>query len=318
LSIVSIVKGNDSELMVSKAVELLGGLSPYVKQGQKVFIKPNVCGGVPGKPGSFTSPGVLSGMIKLLRKMDAGVFVGESDSSMYTADVMLPRTGVVDVATENGAEVVNLSRGDMVKIDVPNGYSLKSFLVNKAVREADAIRSMPVMKTHTCNVVSLGMKTMLGILPERKKGRHHSKLDQVIVDVVSALPPQLTIIDATKAMEGQGPFEGEPIQFDIVVAGNNVVSTDACAAMIMGIDPPSIYHLRLASKKGLGPIDLKDIEVRGDPIEKVRRAFRLATPIKIDRIISRVSGSLSTSLIHWRYERAVKSWEQAQQKSSIA
>jgi len=56
MSVVSIVKGNDPDVMVRKAIGLLGGLDLYVRRGQRVFIKPNVCGGVPGKSGSFTDP----------------------------------------------------------------------------------------------------------------------------------------------------------------------------------------------------------------------------------------------------------------------
>ncbi|MCD6529973.1 DUF362 domain-containing protein [Candidatus Bathyarchaeota archaeon] len=65
-----------------------------MKPNQKVFIKPNVCGGVPGKPGSSTNPDVLTSVINLLHKIDVEVFVGEADSCMYTADVMLRETGV--------------------------------------------------------------------------------------------------------------------------------------------------------------------------------------------------------------------------------
>ena len=315
MSIVSIVKGDNPEVMVEKALDLLGGLNNYVEQGQKVFIKPNVCGGVPGKPGSFTNPRVLTSVMRLLRKMDAAVSVGEADSCMYTADVMLRETGVNDVAAQNGAEVANLSYGDMVKIDVPNGYVLKSFLVNRAVAEADAIISMPVMKTHMCTAVTLGMKVMFGILPERKKSRYHPKLDHIIVDVVSALTPRLTIIDGTVGMEGEGPFKGEPLELGLVIAGNNVVSTDACAAAVMGIDPSSIDHLRLASEKGLGTIDLNEIEVRGEPIEAVKRPFRQAPPERRERIISRLSKNLGYVVMHRHYEEAVNSWKKSQQKS---
>lgn len=315
MSVVSIVKGKDPEVMVREAVELLGGPSYYFKRGQKVFIKPNVCGGVPGKPGSFTNISVLSAMIRLLREMDVAVSVGEADSCMYTADVMLPEIGVSEVATQNGAEVVNLSSGDMVSMDVPGGYVLKSFMVNKAVAEADTIISMPVMKTHVCTAVTLGMKAMFGILPERKKSRYHPKLDQVIVDIVSVFTPKLTIIDATTAMEGEGPFAGELVDLGLVIAGNNVVSTDACAAAVMGIEPSSIDHLRLASEKGLGTINLDQIEVRGESIEAVRRPFRQATPIKIDRTLSRLSSELGYAAIHRSYENAVKSWKRAQQRS---
>jgi len=315
MSIVSIVKGTDPEVMVKEAIELIGGLDSYVKQGQRIFVKPNVCGGVPGKTGSFTNPRVLASMIRLLRKMDTSVSVGEADSCMYTADVMLPETTIGETAAQNGAEVVNLSRGDMVKIDVPDGYVLKSFFINKAVADADATIAMPVMKTHSCTVVTLGMKAMFGILPERKKSRYHPKLDHVIVDISSALPPRLTIIDATTGMEGEGPFEGELVELGLVIAGNNVVSTDACAAGVMGIDPSSIDHLRLASEKGLGTINLDEVKVRGESIEAVKRPFRQAAQIRFDRTLCRLSSRLGYGLIHWGYEGAVKSWKKAQQKS---
>jgi len=315
MSIVSIVEGTDPEVMVKEAIELIGGLDSYVKQGQRIFVKPNVCGGIAGKTGSITNPRVLESMIRLLRKMDTSVSVGEADSCNYTADVMLPETTIGEVAAQNGAEVVNLSRGDMVEIDVPDAFFLKSFLVNKTVADADAIIAMPVMKTHVCTVVTLGMKAMFGILPERKKSRYHPKLDQVIVDISSALPPRLTIIDATTCMEGEGPFDGEAVELGLVIAGNNVVSTDACAAAVMGIDPSSIDHLRLASEKGLGTINLNEIEVRGESIEAVKRPFRRAKPMRRDRILSRFSKELGYADIHASYERAVKSWKKAQQKS---
>lgn len=315
MSIVSIVKGTDPEIMVKKAIELIGGLDSYVKHGHRIFVKPNVCGGVPGKPGSFTNPRVIASIIRLLCKMDISVSVGEADSCMYTADVMLSETTIGEVAAQNGAEVVNLSQGDMVKIDVPDGYVLKSFLVNKEVADADAVIAMPVMKTHACTVVTLGMKAMFGILPERKKSRYHPKLDHVIVDISSALPPRLTIIDATTGMEGEGPFEGELVELGLVIAGNNVVSTDACAAAVMGIDPSSVDHLRLASEKGLGTITVDEVKVRGESIEAVKRPFRQAAKIRFDRTLSRLSSRLGYGLIHWGYDRAVKSWKKAQQKS---
>jgi len=177
---------------------------------------------------------------------------------------------------------------------------------------------MPVMKTHTATGVTLGMKAMFGVLPERKKTRYHPKLDHIIVDLVSALKPKLTIIDAITAMEGKGPLEGELVELGLVIAGNNVVSTDACAAAVMGINPSSIDHLRLASEKGLGTIRLDEIEVKGESIEVVRRPFRQAPHTKIvrtlDRTLCRLSSELGYEAIHRDYENTVKSWKKAQQR----
>ncbi len=308
MSVVSVVKGNNPEAMLKKAVEWLGGLNPYVKQSQKIFIKPNVCGGIPGKPGSFTSPRVLESMIKLLREMDLEVWVGEADSCMYTADVMLSETGIGAAAMRSGAKVVNLSHDEIVKVDVSDGYILKSLSVNKAVADADVIISMPVMKTHACTMITLGMKTMFGILPERKKSMYHPRLDHVMVDIVSALKPRLTVIDGIIAMEGEGPLEGDLVELGLIIAGNNVVSTDACAAAVMGFNPASIDHLRLASEKGLGTIDLDEIEIRGESID-LRRPFIQATPEKRDRLLCRVSKELGYIAIHRHYEKAVRTWK---------
>ena len=312
MSSISIVRGKDPSSMVTHAVDLLGGLANFVKSGQHVFIKPNVCGGVPGKPGSFTNLSVIATVIRLCRELNATIMVGEADSCMYTADVMLPELGIHAIAAENGAEVVHLSHGEMIELESSEGFVLPKFRVHKAVAEADVIIAIPVMKTHISTTVTLGMKTIFGLLPEKKKSRYHPKLDHVLVDVMSALPPQLTIIDATTAMEGEGPFKGDPVELGVILAGNNVVSTDACGATVMGFDPAAIDHLRIASEQGLGTIDVDDMDLHGESLEAVKRSFVPAPSLRIDRTISRISQNLGYYGIHRHYEQAVKSWQTQQ------
>ena len=66
----------------------------------------------------------------------------------------------------------------------------------------------------------------------------------------------------------------------------------------------------MASEKGLGTINLDEIEVRGKPIEAVRRTFRQATPETRERALSKISVELGYRTIHWHYEEAVKSWKE--------
>jgi uncharacterized protein (DUF362 family) len=198
----------------------------------------------------------------------------------------------------------------MANIKVPKGYVLSDFKVNTRVKDADAIISMPVMKTHKCTTVTLGVKGMLGVMPERKKSKYHPKLDHVLVDIVTALTPKLTLIDATTAMEGEGPFKGEPFKFGIVIAGDNVISTDACAATVMGFNPYDIDHLMLAHKKGLGSIDVNEIEIKGESLDSVRRTFTPARREKRDRFICRLSKELGYMAFHREYEQAVRSWKE--------
>jgi hypothetical protein len=46
--------------------------------------------------------------------------------------------------------------------------------------------------------------------------------------------------------------------------GNNQVAFDAVCCQIIGIDPLSVEHIRLAYERGFGPIDLAQIKITGD------------------------------------------------------
>jgi uncharacterized protein (DUF362 family) len=312
--VVSAVKGENPELMVNEAIDLLGGIARFIDSGDIVLIKPNVCGGVPGKIGTFTAPQVIAAIIKLVAKKASRVIVGEADSCMYLADKMLWETGILETAHKLGAETINLSKGEMVTVKAPDAYVLREFKINKIVTECDKIVSAPVMKTHACTGVTLNLKNMFGVLPERKKSKYHPQLDHVIVDVTKIFPPNLCIVDATVGLEGDGPFKGEQIRLGLIVAGNNPVATDSFAATIMGYEPTTITHLQLASKKGIGTTDLNLIEKRGKRLEEIKTKFKRARTTTADRLLCRLSSELGYWAIHQFYELAVKEWKKIQQK----
>jgi len=195
---------------------------------------------------------------------------------MYEADVMFEKTGTGMIAQAEGAQVLNLSSGEMTTREDGGAYVMKRFELHRAIAEADGVVSLAVTKTHACSDVTLCMKSIFGALPERKKSKYHTKLDHVIADISTFLKPRLNIVDATVGLEGYGPFEGEQVKLDLLIAGDNIVATDACAAAIMGFEPSTIPHLKLTSERGTGPVDLTDIEVRGERLEDVRREFKKA------------------------------------------
>ncbi|MBS7623339.1 DUF362 domain-containing protein [Candidatus Bathyarchaeota archaeon] len=308
LPIVSIVRSEEPLKAVSKAIDLIGGPERFFNEKDFVFIKPNVCGGVPGKRGTFTSLDLISAIASMLKSRVKRVAVGEADSSMYLAERMLKENGIIDCASRLGVDVVDLSKGDVIEVTVPDGYVLDSIRVSRTLGEATKIVSAPVAKTHITTDVTLNVKNMFGILPERKKGRLHSKIDKILADIAKTFPPTLSVVDGTTALEGMGPFHGDPVNLGLVVAGDNAVATDAVVSSIMGYDPKKIRHLRLASAKGVGPINLDEIEVVGERIEDVRRKFKKAPKERFSRPLSRIPG-LGHLLCHLTYESAVRAWE---------
>jgi uncharacterized protein (DUF362 family) len=114
---------------------------------------------------------------------------------------------------------------------------------------------------------------MFGMLPDKLKFKYHAKgISKVVVDINTVIKPVLTVIDGFVAMEGKGPTDGTPVKMDLIIAGKDVVATDATGARVMGIDPHEISHIRGASEKGLGNID--NIEIVGERLEDVKRVFK--------------------------------------------
>jgi hypothetical protein len=86
-------------------------------------------------------------------------------------------------------------------------------------------------------------------------------LDIAISEMASVLFPHLAIIDGTVGMEGMGPAYGRVKKMEMILVGNNALSTDAVAAQLMGLNPEAVPHLKLSAEKGLGKIQLQKISV---------------------------------------------------------
>jgi uncharacterized protein (DUF362 family) len=172
-----------------------------------------------------------------------------------------------------GVACLNLRRlRDRVKLPIPDGETLRAVTVPRLVADA-AVISAAKLKTHTETGVTLGMKNMFGLLPDRFKARYHLRgMHNVVVDVNTVLRPALTVIDGFVGMEGRGPSGGTPVRMDLILAGTDPVATDATGCRVMGIDPHAIRYLQRAHEKGLGQIDA--IDVLGARLADVTRVFK--------------------------------------------
>jgi uncharacterized protein (DUF362 family) len=148
--------------------------------------------------------------------------------------------------------------------------------------------SVPMMKTHGLATVTLGMKNRIGLYPGQVYGtvrsavhREAAKVEQpgtasAIVDMVRANKVGLAVIDASVAMQGQGPSVhrgGQLVKMNLIIAGINPLATDMVAAYLMGFQPKEISTFVWAWKARMSPTHLNQIEIRGAKLEDVRRDF---------------------------------------------
>jgi uncharacterized protein (DUF362 family) len=269
---VAIVKGERGHDPVFKALDLIDYQSALAGW-DKVLIKVNFITDKTWDTGATTDPMVVEAIIKKLENLPVKVYVVESDATITHADVAFKKTGMSEMCERNGVECLNLRHvKDRVKLDIPDGEALKSITVPRLVTES-AVISAAKLKTHSNTGVTLGMKNMFGLLPDKFKGKYHLMgISKVIVDINTVLRPKLTIIDGFVGMEGAGPIDGTPVRMDLIIAGTDTVATDATACRVMGIDPHEIKHIYKACEKGLGNID--DVQILGEKLETVKRPFK--------------------------------------------
>ncbi len=81
-----------------------------------------------------------------------------------------------------------------------------------------------------------------------------------------AYPPHLSVIDGCIGMEGNGPIDGDPVQWGVAIASQDPVAADCLAAQLMGFDISDIGYLWYCYRKGLGAAEISQMELLGaDP-----------------------------------------------------
>jgi uncharacterized protein (DUF362 family) len=271
---VAIVKGERGHTPVFKALDLIN-FESAIAGYSRVLIKVNFITTRTWETGATTDPIVVEAIIKKLQHLPIEVLVVESDATITNADKAFKITGMAEMCARNDVQYLNLRHAcDKIKIAIPNGEAIKDITVPRIVTES-AIISAAKLKTHINTKVTLGMKNMFGLLPDKFKAKYHARdISKVVVDINTVLKPTLTVIDGFMGMEGKGPIDGTPIKIDLIIAGKDAVATDATGARVMGFEPLQIKHIRLAYQKGLGNIEPKEIEVVGSKIEDVKQIFK--------------------------------------------
>ena len=271
---------------IRKAVDLIGGFSKFVKEGDRVLVKPNFVGGDP-VPGTMTDLQVVKAVCELAHEAGASkVIVGDSchvggDTTAYAQNM-----GCLDVLKDTPFEFVDLKKGKTKTLKV-NGDVIDELKIWKMLDEIDTIINVPVMKTHMHVKVTLATKNVKGLLHDLSKRKmHEAGIEEALVDLAGALRCDLNILDGIIGSEGRAPSWGVPKPMGLILAGADPIALDVVASEIMCIDPKGIGYLAKAGEKGFGIADLEQINVVGEKIENVKSPFELPPTGLLDAVDS--------------------------------
>ncbi|MDR1271847.1 MAG: DUF362 domain-containing protein [Clostridiales Family XIII bacterium] len=283
-------KGNDYPLIkeaVDEALSLIGGISDIIRPGYKVLVKPNLVATPTERlSGGVTRWEVCKAICEAVTEAGGKPFIAESSAiGVDTEDVIF--VCEYSKLREEGIPVIDLKSGGQqpAKLKVENPALVSELDTWQIVADADAIITVPVMKTHDQTEVTLGMKNCKGLISDtNKKNFHFLGVVDGVTDIISALKPVLTVIDGTFGQQGLGPIFGETIEMGLIVASKDVVACDAVASLIMGYEVDDVKITVAAASRGLGEKDMDRIDVKGEKIDDVRVRFKRSSEVAIEGV----------------------------------
>jgi uncharacterized protein (DUF362 family) len=260
--------GSPSQLLQA-AMAPLGGMSRFVKQGQRVVIKANIAWARTPDQGCTNNPELLSALIKICYEAGAkrvAVWDHTCDNYQFT----FSRSGLKETAQKAGADIFSgHGRNSYKQVEVQKGKKLKTVEILRDVLESDVFINFPIPKQHFATELTLGMKNLIGITWDMEQ-LHKIGLHQCIADVNTVRKPDLVVMDAIRILTTNGPKgPGKTEDIGEVIVSTDIVAVDAYAAAFFKhpktgrpFKPEEIQFVKNGYDLGLGQINLSKVRIK--------------------------------------------------------
>ncbi|MCI9665313.1 MAG: DUF362 domain-containing protein [Lachnospiraceae bacterium] len=274
-------KSYDWPLVRDAVAEHFSLLEVSIAPDRPVVLKPNLilrCG--PERAATF-HPMVLEAVLAQLRDMGVkNIAVAESPGGPFTPGLLkalFDKTGVAKAAAKYHVPCITETQG--IQRHRTENLLCRTFDIIAPVTEDVFLIDLCKVKTHCMMTFSGGVKNLFGCVPGLLKPQLHyrwpqlSDFSRMLLELAQTVAPQLTVIDAIDAMEGNGPTGGTSHPLHLLLAARDLYTQDYFAAGLMKLDPMKIEMIRQAAELGLARPD--EIELTGDPVPAGLTPFKL-------------------------------------------
>ena len=278
-NIVSITRYEKPYESVKKAVSSCGGFDA-LRSGARVFIKPNIVfwssESVFPKWGVITTSRVVEDIVVLLKEHGIDdITIGEGIVDIFGDNALAAHAsaslGYDLLGKRYGVKFINVMERPFKRGDLGDGITL-SF--NRDILESDLVIDLPVMKSHSQTVVSLGIKNLKGTINTASRKRCHNadsgkNLHYHVSRLADKMPPIFTLIDGIFSLERGPSFDGRAKRSNLLIASTDILAADMVGAKILGYNPEEVPYLVEAAKKRGRSLELSALKIVGEDIEKV-------------------------------------------------
>lgn len=258
-----VARNGEPEELVRRALAPLGGIERFIPQGAYVIIKPNICVAYHTyEYAATTNPWVVGELVRQCIAAGAGKvqvmdypFGGQPEEAYV-------KSGIAEQVNAAGGEMIVMPVMKFVPTEIPDGKDLHQVDIYDDVLKADVLINVPIAKHHGSTKLTLSMKNLMGVIASRQI--MHRNLGQRIADLNSRIKTTLTVIDAIRILEDNGPSGGnlaDVRKADTIIMSADRVAADGYAATLFGLKPEDIGYIKAGSDMGLGRSDLNSLRI---------------------------------------------------------
>jgi uncharacterized protein (DUF362 family) len=258
------IRGAEPDAMFDKGISALGGMTNFVKKGQKVVIKPNIGWDVVPDKAANTNPKLIKRIVEHCFRAGAKeVYVFDNTCDDW---VKCYKTSMIEkLAKDAGAKVVpGNNESYYQEISIPGAVKLKNAKVHELILESDVFINVPVLKVHSSAKMTASLKNMMGVVWDRRYW-HSNNLHQCIADFgLYEKGPDLNIVDCYNVMVKNGPRGvslADVVNMKAQVISTDMVAADTAVARMLGKEPAQVDYIQLADKLGVGSMDIDKMNI---------------------------------------------------------
>lgn len=257
----AIVHGASPATITRAAVDAIGGMKRFVKSGQVVVVKPNICTAMAPEYAATTNPEIVATLITMCKEAGASS-VKVLDYPWGSIRTNYKESGIEAAVQQAGGEMIAITPVKWKKVEIPKAKLLKSVEIFDDVLKADVLINVPIAKQHGLSRLTLGMKNLMGVVSYREQ--FHTAMGTYLSDLLLQVKPAFTLMDAVRILTDGGPGGGSldwVKKLDTVVASTDIVAVDSFSTSFFGLKPEDIETIQTGAKYGLGTTDLTKLKI---------------------------------------------------------
>jgi uncharacterized protein (DUF362 family) len=260
----AVAHGADRGRTIDLAVKALGGMTAFVRPGERVLVKVNAAFASPAVLSATSHPESVAQVIRMCREAGAAEVL-VSDNPINDPAACFELSGIGPAARAAGARVMLPRAERFANYTVAGAQLIRNWpILYEPLRHVDRVIGLAPVKDHHRSGASLTIKNWYGLLGGRRN-IFHQDIHTIIVELAMLIKPTLVILDGTQSMLRNGPTGGSLADLaptHTMIAGTDSVAVDALGATLLGKSFEDLPHLAMAQHKGLGSVDYR----RSNPI----------------------------------------------------